>query len=92
MPLPYLPDTTVDLISLPRELSTSIQRDFASEEAQSAWFANYVHTHITDLAYQREDDLIIVPGNAELYYDVNYARYNNVNYRDKWIYAFVDNV
>lgn len=92
MPLPYLPDTTVDLISLPRELSTSIQRDFASEEAQSAWFANYVHTHIIDLAYQREDDLIIVPGNAETYYDVNYARYNNVNYRDKWIYAFVDKV
>lgn len=45
-----------------------------------------------DYTYQRLDDAVVVPGNAETYYGYNYCMFQNTNYGSRWFYSFITDV
>lgn len=45
-----------------------------------------------DYTYQRLDNAIVVPYNAELLYGTNYVMYQNADYGSKWFYAFIESI
>lgn len=45
-----------------------------------------------DYTYQRLNNTLKVPYNAEQLYKYNYCMFQNTNYGDKWFYAFITNV
>lgn len=45
-----------------------------------------------DYTYQRPDNSVVVPYNAEVLYGLNYCMFQNKNYSDRWFFAFVNDV
>lgn len=45
-----------------------------------------------DYTYQRMDDSVVVPFNAETLYGYNYVIFQNSNYGHRWFYAFVTDI
>ena len=45
-----------------------------------------------DYTYQRVDNSVVVPFNAEELYGYNYCMFKNANYGDRWFYSFVTNI
>lgn len=45
-----------------------------------------------DYTYQRMDNSVVVPFNAETLYGYNYVMFQNENYGDRWFYAFVNDI
>lgn len=45
-----------------------------------------------DYTYQRLDDSVVVPFNAETLYGYNYCMFQNQNYGDRWFYSFIKSI
>ena len=45
-----------------------------------------------DYTYQRVDNSVVVPFNAEELYGYNYCMFKNANYGDRWFYSFVTDI
>ena len=45
-----------------------------------------------DYTYQRVDNSVVVPYNAEELYGYNYCMFKNANYGDRWFYSFITNI
>lgn len=43
----------------------------------------------SDYTYQRQQNAVVVPFNAERLYGCNYCMYQNSNYGSRWFYAFI---
>lgn len=89
----FTPNTVVRLI---RGVSLSPNyRDtytFSSASSQANFFASKAKRSFMDFTYQRVDNAIRVPANAEDLWDCNYIMFQNSNYGDKWFYGFVTDV
>lgn len=65
---------------------------FKTITEEEEFFQNRVQFTLTDFSYQRLNKRIRVEINAERLYKCNYLRFQNENFSDKWIYAFITDI
>lgn len=103
MPQEYIPNTIVKLCKgVPLDSTYSDTIKFTSEGAQNGFFSGKAAFTFTDFTYQRISYgisgsprtayTIRVNGAADTYYGCNYLMFQNTNYGNKWIYAFVKTI
>lgn len=90
----FTPSTEVYLLYVPLVNDGTSTLTFSSESSQNTYFLSKVVNSLkeTDFTYQKKDNIIRVPWNAEKLSEVNYCMYKNENYGNKWFYAFVTSV
>lgn len=103
----YTPDTAVYLCNVPINSNqknqfvpyTSVQNGTVwvkdqYQDQQRQWFSDHTTHSFTDFTYQRKDNIIRVPVNAEtLFADgTNYCYYQNTHYNGKWFYCFIERI
>lgn len=99
----YTPNTTVYLCNVP--INSNQKNQFVpytsgnsvwNAEGQRNWFLNQNHLKhsFTDFTYQRKDNIIRVPVNAEVLFadGSNYVVYQNQHYHGKWFYCFITKI
>lgn len=90
----FTPLSEVRLLSVPLKLSNKEQILFNSRSEQYNYFSNHIYRNFTDFTYQRKDGIIRVPINAETLFNAhcNYVMYDNKNFSNKWIYAYITEI
>lgn len=90
----FEPSTNIKLLAVPLVNDGESTLTFSSKSAQSAYFSSKTVGTFSkgDFSYQRKDNIVRVPWNAEKLFNVNYCMYQNENYGDKWFYAFITKV
>lgn len=89
----FPPGTVLKLLrGVPLDNTYRDTRDWASQQAQIAWFSSKVKVSYTDFTYQRQAYTVRVPTNAENIYDCNYMMYQNASYGVKWFFAFITQI
>lgn len=88
------PNSTIELFkNLKLDNSYANTMWFANASAQNTFFVNHRFTQLNNYSYQRKDiGVIRVEGSVASLYDVNYMRFKNTSFEDKWFYAFVTRV
>lgn len=88
------PNSTIELFkNLKLDNSYANTMWFANASAQNTFFVNHRFTPLNNYSYQRKDiGVIRVEGAVSSLYDVNYMRFKNTSFENKWFYAFVTNV
>lgn len=85
----YTPNTIVRMCSVPFDQTQKHQVRFTTAALQTAYFAGVAVRSFTDFTFQRKEGIIRVPANIDTLWDVNYVMYDNVNFTNKWFYAFI---
>lgn len=87
------PNTTIKLYSgVPLDNTYNHTLYFASESEQHSYFSVSKYT-LSAQSYQRvERGKMRIERKADDLYDCNYLAFKNVNYGDKWFYAFITSV
>ena len=87
------PNTTIKLYSgVPLDNTYNHTLYFASESEQRSYFSVSKYT-LSAQSYQRvERSKMRIERKADDLYDCNYLAFKNVNYGDKWFYAFITSV
>lgn len=67
------------------------QLDFSSREEQAAYFLGKKFMEFQDFRYIRKDNAIVVPFGNDAIIACDYLMFKNVNFSDKWFYAFITN-
>lgn len=90
----FTPNTAVYLCNTPLKSDNKNQISFNSREEQFAYFNGLAVRRFSDFTYQRKDNIIRVPINAEVLYNdgVNYVMYDNKNFSTRWIYAYITQI
>lgn len=88
------PNSTIELFkNLKLDNSYANTMWFANASAQNTFFVNHRFTQLNNYSYQRKDiGVIRVEGTVSSLYDVNYMRFKNTSFENKWFYAFVTRV
>lgn len=91
MPTNFTPNSIIHIGRVPFDNSYAHTMTFSSATAQANFFLSVCTQSLsrTDYTYVRMNNAIRVPFNAESLYTYNYVMYKNVNYGDKWFYAFI---
>lgn len=92
MALTFTPQSKIYLLNVPMSADQKNQIDFTSAGAQSTYFAGRVIAAYTDFTYQRKDNIVRVPVEADAIWNCNYVMYQNSNFTGKWFYAFVTEI
>lgn len=92
--MPFQPSTNIYIGTVPFDPSYRHVRYFSDREAQQQYFAALCPMSLRreDYTYQRVDDSIVVPFNAETLYGYNYCMFKNENYGERWFYSFITDV
>lgn len=90
----FTPSTAVYLCNTPLKSDNKNQISFNNREEQFAYFNSLAVRRFSDFTYQRKDNIIRVPINAEVLYNdgVNYVMYDNKNFSTRWIYAYITEI
>lgn len=67
------------------------QLDFSSREEQATYFLGKKFMEFQDFRYIRKDNAIVVPYGNDALISCDYLMFKNVNFSDKWFYAFITN-
>lgn len=88
------PNSTIELFkNLKLDNSYANTMWFANASAQNTFYVNHRFTQLNNYSYQRKDiGVIRVEGTVSSLYDVNYMRFKNTSFENKWFYAFVTRV
>lgn len=86
------PQTVLRLIKVPLEIDNKNQLTFENEQKQRQYFLSLPHLEITEITYQRKDNVIYFPKHIDSILNYNYVMYQNSNYGNKWFYAFITNM
>lgn len=86
----FAPCGKVYLINTP--VNDKNQIDFANSSDQHAYFTRRTVYIFEDFTYQRKDNIIRVPVEADLLWQCNYCMYQNANFTDKWFYAYITKI
>lgn len=86
------PNTVLRLLKVPLELDNKNQLTFANKQAQNQYFLSLPYKEITEISYQRKDDIVYYPEHIDNIIEYNYVMYKNQNYSDKWFYGFIVNM
>ena len=90
----FTPSTAVYLCNTPLKSDNKNQISFSNRTAQFNYFNSLAIRRFSDFTYQRKDNIIRVPINAEVLFNdgVNYVMYDNKNFSNRWIYAFIEKI
>ena len=90
----FTPSTAVYLCNTPLKSDNKNQISFNSREEQFNYFNGLAVRRFSDFTYQRKDNIIRVPVNAEVLFNdgVNYVMYDNKNFSTRWIYAYITQI
>lgn len=90
----FTPSTAVYLCNTPLKSDNKNQISFNSREEQFNYFNSLAVRRFSDFTYQRKDNIIRVPVNAEVLFNdgVNYVMYDNKNFSNRWIYAYITEI
>ena len=90
----FTPSTAVYLCNTPLKSDNKNQISFNSREEQFSYFNGLAVRRFSDFTYQRKDNIIRVPVNAEVLFNdgVNYVMYDNKNFSTRWIYAYITEI
>lgn len=86
------PQTELRLIKCPIESDNRNQMTFNNSTSQYNYFNSLPHLIVDNFTYQRKDSIIRYPAHIDTILDYNYVMYQNENYTNKWIYAFITNM
>ena len=88
------PNSTIDLFKgLKFDNRYANTMWFSSLSAQTAFFDERIYRRLNDYTYQRKDiGVIRVEGDIGALFDINYLRFRNTSFENKWFYAFVTRV
>ena len=88
------PNSTIELFKgLKFDNSYANTMWFTDVNAQNTFFLNSMYRRLSDYSYQRKDiGVIRVEGDIATLFDVNYLRFKNTSFENKWFYAFVTRV
>lgn len=88
------PNSTIELFKgLKFDNSYANTMWFTNATWQNTFFTDRVYRRLSDYSYQRKDiGVIRVEGDISTLYDVNYLRFKNTSFENKWFYAFVTRV
>lgn len=82
-------NTDVKLFIVPWESDYKHILYFGSLSEQTNYFNNKSGVTKSGLTYQRKDNIIRYPAHIDDIYTMNYVRYKNSDYTDKYYYAFI---
>ena len=87
----FEPCSTVYLLNTPLTYNDGHQLYFDDRQSQYNYFMTQRKYSYTDFTYQRADNIIRIPVNAEILINnnINYVMYDNINFTSKWVYAYV---
>ncbi len=85
----FTPNTNLRLLSTSLESSYSNTLYFASVAAQTSYFTSKTVKVISDFNYIKKDNSIAINENIDSLYNCNYVMYQNLNFTNKWFYAFI---
>ena len=90
----FTPSTAVYLCNTPLKSDNKNQISFNSREEQFSYFNGLAVRRFSDFTYQRKDNIIRVPINAEVLFNdgVNYVMYDNKNFSNRWVYAYITEI
>lgn len=90
----FSPSSKIYIGTVPFDNSYRHVMDFSSRQAQYDYFASVCPTGIRneDYTYQRLENAVRVPYNAETLYGYNYVMFQNSNYGSRWFYAFITQI
>ena len=86
------PHTNLYLLQNTNNLSKQNQLTFASETAQFNYFNSLNKLYVDNFTYQRKDYVIRYPACVDDIINYNYVMYQNINYTNKWFYAYIKNM
>lgn len=90
----FTPNTAVYLCNTPLKSDNKNQISFNNREEQFNYFNGLAVRRFANFTYQRKDNIIRVPINAEVLFNdgVNYVMYDNANFSGRWIYAYITKI
>lgn len=86
--------TKVYLLAVPLEKDYVHTLYFETAGQQSEYFQSKRVKEYSDFSYQRKDGILRIPEHIDtlLSYGCNYVMYRNMEYSDKWFYAFIEDM
>lgn len=90
----FQPSTTLYIGTVPYDNSYQHVRYYETKVEQEEHIKSFCPLALRrdDYTYQRIDNSIVVPFNAEQLYGYNYCMFQNSNYGDRWFYSFITNI
>lgn len=85
----FTPQTVVYLLDTPLCNDYKNQLYFANTTGQYNYFSSRIKHTLTDITYQRKDNVILADIHIDDLWNVNYVMYQNKNFGNKWFYAFI---
>lgn len=85
------PITNIRIVKSPLTLDNKNQLTFNNKEEQFEFFDDLEYLEVNDASYQRKDNIIRFPEHIDNILEFNYCMYQNLNYNNKWFYAFIVN-
>lgn len=86
------PNTDLYLLKVPLEMDSVNQLTFANKNAQYNYFNSLPKLEVEDYTYQRKDGTIRFEAQYDDVLTYNYVMYRNIEYNDKWFYAYIENI
>lgn len=90
----FQPSSSIYIGAVPFDASYRYVRYIGSRQEQESKFLSLCPTSLRrdDYTYQRLDNSVVVPYNAETLYGYNYCMFKNANYGDRWFYSFINDI
>ena len=85
----FQPSSKVYFGTVPWNPSYRHVRKYPSRDAQFSAIKAMCQSGTEDYTYQRMDNAVTVPYNAESLYGMNYCMFQNANYGSRWFYSFI---
>lgn len=90
----FQPSSNIYIGTVPFDASYRHVHYIADRATQQQHFASLCPTALRrdDYTYQRIDNSVVVPFNAETLYGYNYCMFQNENYGDRWFFSFINDI
>lgn len=86
------PQTNIKLLKVPITLDEKNQLTFSNATAQYNYFNSLNKLEYEKCTYQRKDNYMAIPEDADTLQNYNYCMYQNAQYGNKWFYAFITDI
>lgn len=90
----FQPSTSIYIGTVPFDSSYRHVYYIPDRQQQESYFLSCCPNELrrNDYTYQRLQNAVVVPFNAEELYGCNYCMYKNANYGNRWFYSFIADI
>lgn len=90
----FQPSTSIYIGTVPFDSSYRHVYYIPDRAEQESYFMTCCPNKLrrNDYTYQRMNNAVVVPFNAEELYGYNYCMFKNANYGDRWFYSFISDI